>query len=101
MRRRCVLVFALLIAARPATAERRQNDLSGDTACVDARRLNRDCTNRLSPGRRALAITAAIIPGIVVRGAGSWVAGENRTAKRLFYVMGGALAAAGVFGGVI
>lgn len=38
---------------------------------------------RVSPVRRAAAIAAAIFPGVVVRGAGSWVAGERRAARRL------------------
>lgn len=37
----------------------------------------------LSPRRRALAIAAAIGPGLLVHGAGSWVAQRPRAAKRL------------------
>lgn len=57
----------------------------------------------LSPARRALAITAAIIPGAVLRGAGSWVAGEKRAAKRLLIIAAAGLvltgAAVGLVGG--
>ena len=51
----------------------------------------------VSRGRRALAVGAAIVPGVVVRGAGSWVVGERRAARRLFGVaaVGAALAVAG------
>jgi hypothetical protein len=56
---------------------------------------------KITPKRRALAIGAAIIPGIVVRGAGSWVAGEKQTAKKLLYVLGGSLVVAGITGGLI
>ncbi len=47
--------------------------------------------------RRALAIGAAIVPGVIVRGAGHWVARERRTARRLLVIegVGLALAAAG------
>lgn len=38
---------------------------------------------RPSALRRAAAITAAIVPGFVLRGAGSWVIGERRTARTL------------------
>lgn len=37
----------------------------------------------VSARRRAAAIVVAIFPGVLVRGAGSWVAGEHRAAKRL------------------
>jgi hypothetical protein len=37
----------------------------------------------VSAGRRAAAIAVAIFPGILVRGAGSWIVGEHRAAKRL------------------
>ena len=37
----------------------------------------------VSPARRAAAIAVAIFPGVLVHGAGSWVAGERRAAKRL------------------
>jgi hypothetical protein len=54
-----------------------------------------------SPGgaRRALAAGAAIVPGVIVRGAGHWVAGERRTARRLLLIEGlglGLVAAGGI-----
>ncbi|HVK75840.1 MAG TPA: hypothetical protein VM734_21060 [Kofleriaceae bacterium] len=51
----------------------------------------------VTPGRRALAITAALVPGVIVHGAGSWVAGERTTARRLAsaQLAGLALAVAG------
>jgi hypothetical protein len=36
-----------------------------------------------SASRRAAAIAAAIFPGVILRGAGSWVVGERRIARRL------------------
>jgi hypothetical protein len=55
----------------------------------------------VSPARRALAITAAIVPGVVLRGAGSWVVGEKRAAKRLAIVAGAGLVLAGAAGGLV
>jgi hypothetical protein len=43
---------------------------------------------QITTGRRALAIGAAVFPGVVVRGAGSWIVHERPTAKRLFGVAG-------------
>jgi hypothetical protein len=40
----------------------------------------------LSPKRRALAVGAALVPGLLLHGAGSWVAERPRAAKRLFAV---------------
>jgi hypothetical protein len=40
-------------------------------------------TPGISIGRRAAAVAVAIFPGVLIRGAGSWVAGEHRAAKRL------------------
>jgi len=37
----------------------------------------------VSAGRRAAAIAVAIFPGVFVHGAGSWIVGEHRAAKRL------------------
>ncbi|HSS00113.1 MAG TPA: hypothetical protein VLM79_23815 [Kofleriaceae bacterium] len=47
----------------------------------------------VSAGRRAAAIGAAIVPGVLVRGAGSWVVGERRAARRLAATGGIGLAA--------
>lgn len=48
-----------------------------------------DCHARCDPPpsqmRRLAAIGAAIVPGAIVRGAGSWVVGEKRAAKRVFW----------------
>jgi hypothetical protein len=60
----------------------------------------------LSPLRRTAAIAAALGPGAVVRGAGSWVAGERRTAQQLLrastlglVIAGGAGLLVGITGG--
>jgi len=56
-----------------------------------------------STARRLAAIGAAIVPGVVVRGAGSWVIGERRTARRLLTTAAiglGAMAIGGVAVGV-
>src|SRR5262245_354276 len=52
-----------------------------------------------SRARRVLAAGAAIIPGAIVHGAGHWVAGDRKTAKRLLVLEGvglGRAAAAGL-----
>jgi hypothetical protein len=52
-----------------------------------------------SRARRVLAAGAAIVPGILVHGAGHWVAGDRKTAKRLLVLEGiglGLAAAAGL-----
>jgi hypothetical protein len=48
--------------------------------------------------RRLAAIGAAIVPGVIVRGAGSYVLGERRAAKRLLVVGAAGLAAGGLGG---
>ena len=50
----------------------------------------------VSTKRRVLATTLAVFPGLIVRGLGSWVVGETRTAKRLLATAGVGLAGAGV-----
>jgi hypothetical protein len=77
----CTLVALAMLVARPAAAEPRP---------------------QISTARRAGAIAAAIFPGIVVRGLGSYLVGEKRAARRLLYSAagGGALmATSGAFVG--
>jgi hypothetical protein len=52
-----------------------------------------DPAPRVSSLRRAAAITAASTAGLLVRGAGSWIAGERRAAKRLALISAIGLAA--------
>lgn len=47
---------------------------------------------------RALALTAAIVPGVIVHGAGHWVAGDRPMAKRMLYVQLAAAAVAAIGG---
>jgi hypothetical protein len=56
---------------------------------------------RISPARRAAAIAVAVFPGVLVRGAGSWVAGEDRAARRLLAIGGIGLGGVVVGGGPI
>lgn len=46
--------------------------------------------------RRAAATAAAVVPGLVLHGAGSFVLGERRTARRLLAIEGVGIAAMGV-----
>ena len=50
----------------------------------------------VSTKRRIAAVTVAIVPGVIVRGAGAWLVGERRTAKRL-----AAMAAIGIGGAFV
>src|SRR5690242_3908911 len=77
MRWTCTLLALAMLVARPAAAEPPKP--------------------QISTARRAGAIAAAIFPGIVVRGLGSYLVGEKHAAKQLLYsaVAGGALMATG------
>jgi hypothetical protein len=55
----------------------------------------------ITRGRRALAIAAAIVPGVVLRGTGSYLVGERRTARRLFWVGAIGLGALALGGGAV
>jgi hypothetical protein len=100
---RCVLVTALLAATVPPAAanpDRAHGDAqpasstTGDAGTGDAGTDDREhAAANVSMGRRAAAIGAAIIPGVLVRGAGSWVIGERRAARRLAATGGIGLAA--------
>jgi hypothetical protein len=68
-------IVAAIAAARPAHA-----DGHSEPAPAPAP----DPRPGPSTSRRIAAIGAAILPGMLIRGAGSYVLGEERTAKRLF-----------------
>jgi hypothetical protein len=53
--------------------------VAGDTASA---------ASDVSPGRRAVAVGAALVPGVVVHGPGAWVMGKTTTAKKLAIVSG-------------
>jgi hypothetical protein len=68
--------------------------------------LEESPATEVSTGRRVLATTLAVFPGVLARGLGSWIVGESRTAKRLLGAtvvgLGGAAlggAAVGLSGG--
>lgn len=56
---------------------------------------------RISTARRVAAIAAAVFPGALLHGAGSWVAGDPATAKRLLLLEAAGLAGAAAGGGPI
>jgi len=58
---RWVAIFVALAVARPVAAE----------------------PSDVSTRRRVAATALAVVPGVLVRGLGSWIVGEKRTAKRL------------------
>ncbi len=98
-----VLALARIASAQPAgSAEPTVSATSGASVAPASQAMPTAPTKpHISPARRALAITAAIIPGVVLRGAGSWVAGEKRAAKRLAIVAAAGLVLAGAAGGLI
>jgi hypothetical protein len=67
---RCAVVALVVALAVPAKA--------GAESIVEV-----EPANEVSTGRRVLATTLAIFPGVFARGLGSWIVGETRTAKRL------------------
>jgi hypothetical protein len=92
------LIFVVLALARPVAAQPVTSEPAvPPPASSEAVRAKPP----VSAGRRALAITAAIVPGIVIRGAGSWIVGEKRAAKRLAIVAGAGLVLAGAAGGLV
>src|SRR5688572_4946398 len=50
---------------------------------------------------RALAPAATVVPGVLAHGAGHWVMGERRTAKRLLLMEGIGLGLAGISGAIL
>lgn len=89
MRRQFVVGCFVLLGARAATVS--ADDLLPDPAPDLV--IHAD----ISTGRRVLATTLAIVPGLLVRGTGSYVAHDRPTAKRLLLMagLGLGLAAAG------
>ncbi|HEY5936798.1 MAG TPA: hypothetical protein VIU61_19250 [Kofleriaceae bacterium] len=69
---------------------------SSGTATAESLAVDEPVEHEVSTSRRVIAVAAAVIPGIFVRGLGSWIVGETRTAKRLL-----ATAAIGVGAGAI
>lgn len=98
-------VGATLGAASPAGADAAAEDV----APVAAARDEADDAAAAAPpadplppepsrARRALAVGAAVVPGVIVRGAGHWVAHDRRTARRLLWIEGAGLALAATGG---
>jgi hypothetical protein len=86
-----VTFLGLLLLARPALAAdppAQRNDRDG--------RAEEPVDDEPSTGDRALAGAAAVVPGIVVHGAGHYVAGETTTGTRLLVAQGVGL---GLLGG--
>src|SRR6187551_3032650 len=101
MRLLCALVLTMSVVARPVRAQAEAAPPAPASAPSAQVSEADPAPPQVSSGRRALAIAAAIVPGFVLRGAGSWVAGEKRAAKRLVWVAAGGLAVAGVGGAFV
>lgn len=80
MRHCAPVVVAILALSTPAPAAPRETTLAPAVTCPYS-----GCRKpTVSPLRRALAITVAVGPGVLLRGSGSYVLGtRTRTAKRL------------------
>jgi hypothetical protein len=104
MRRRHALAILAVIAAAPAAHAEPAAGPEPATRAEPAARTDEIAPrSRPAPSalRRLAAIGAAIVPGIVVHGAGSYVLGERRTAKRLLEVEGVGVAAAALGGAAV
>ncbi len=84
MRRACLLFAVALATSQTARAD----DSCSDYICR---------MKRVSNARRTGALLAAIGPGLVIRGAGSYLVGERKTSKRLLQV--GAIGLGGMLAG--
>jgi hypothetical protein len=72
--------------------------LRAETAHADAHADSAGAAT--SPGRKAMAVGAAIVPGAIVHGPGSWVVGKTATAKKLAVASGAGLVGA-LLGGAL
>lgn len=88
MRRGLLVVAMLLASTRSGLADSPVAE-PAETAARDV--ATPDPPRTLTRTRRALAIAAAVVPGLVLRGAGSWVAGEKRAAVTLAGAAAGGL----------
>jgi hypothetical protein len=95
MIRAFALAFALSLpvhAALPARTSAATNEPSTardpETAAEPASEAAAERTERPSSTRRALALPAAVVPGVVVHGTGHFALGEPRTARRLLLMEG-------------
>lgn len=59
------------------------------------------CGCPISSGRRALAVGAAVVPGLLIHGSGNFVLGRKQTAGRLLLLQGVGIGLLGVGGAVI
>jgi hypothetical protein len=87
-----VLVTAVLVAfAQEARADK--SPWLDEAPAVQRSTEEPNSDEELSTGRRALAVGASIVPGVVIHGSGSWVAHEKGAAKKLLVaqLIGGAM----------
>lgn len=113
MRSCCALVLATILVAAGSRAH--ADDVEGEKAtCANAEMGSGSCpattdtpvaiptsNSAISPGRRAIAIAGAVMPGFFLRGTGAWIVGDTQAAKRLLVAGAGGLLVAGGFGALI
>ncbi len=98
LKRSGLLFVACLVWTRGAGAEPRGGSHEGSPAKAPFRSVGEDLTEappnkrvRESSRSRWTAVGAALVPGLVVHGSGSWVLGDEHTARSLVYAEGAGL----------
>ena len=84
LRRASLFLLALVFAAQAYAAPARKPELEPDPE----RATEPEREPEPGPVRRAVAIGASVVPGVVVHGSGHWVAGRPRAARRLLLLEG-------------
>lgn len=93
------LGLALLVGLALSGGDARADD--GDASSnASANASANGAGRRISPGRRALGLGAAIVPGVLVHGPGAWVVGKKATAGKLAIASGVGLVSA-LLGGAL
>lgn len=89
-RRTTPLVAAVLVLcgwssvrAEPAEREATRTTAEATPPLASATQTQTAPADKISARRRALAVTAAVVPGVALHGAGAWVLGDKKSARRL------------------
>ncbi len=105
---RALALASALCVARPSHAEQDAVYPSANGAVeatpsrsVEASGAQANDEREVSSGRQALALGAAVVPGILLHGSGSYVLGRTQTAKRLLLLQGVGLGLLAFGGGIL
>src|SRR5689334_22760874 len=84
-----VVCGGLALVVRPSPSAAQPAPDKASVSASDPNAVSRDQhTTAIGPGRRALAISGSVVPGVLVHGSGSWLAGNSRTGWDLFALQG-------------